>query len=89
MYIGTQLIFITNTSISDHIHNTNRSHIDQIQWNHISLQCPAAKTIEKHHLHKILTHIPFHPAQHGLRPKPSTCTALSTITTDIAASFSR
>ena len=38
---------------------------------------------------KILTHIPFYPPQHGLRPKHSTCTALSTITADIAAGFSR
>ena len=34
---------------------------------------------------KILTHIPFHDAQHALRPKHLTCTALSTITDDIAA----
>ena len=40
-------------------------------------------------LPKILTHIPFHPAQHGIRLKHSTCTALSTITADIAAGFSR
>ena len=35
------------------------------------------------------THIPFHPAQHGFRPIHSTCTALSTITADIASGFSR
>ena len=46
-------------------------------------------TLEKLLLPKILTHILFHPAQHGLRPKHSTCTALSTITADIAAGFSR
>ena len=40
-------------------------------------------------LSKILTHIPFCPAQHGFRPKHLTCTALSTITADIAAGFSR
>ena len=40
-------------------------------------------------LPKILTNIPFHPAQHGIHPKHSTCTALSTITADIAAGFSR
>ena len=45
--------------------------------------------LEKLLLPKILTHIPFHPAQHGFRPKHSTCTALSTITADIAAGFSR
>ena len=54
-------------------------------WRPISLLCPAAKTLEKLLLPKILTHIPFHPAQHGFRPKHSTCTALSTIT----AGFSR
>ena len=40
-------------------------------------------------LPKILTHILFHPAQHGIRPKHSTFTALSTITADIAVGFSR
>ena len=58
-------------------------------WRPISLLCPAAKTLVKLLLPKILTHILFHPAQHGLRPKHSTCTALSTITADIAAGFSR
>ena len=38
---------------------------------------------------KILTHIHFHPAQHGFRPKHSNCIALSTITADIATDFSR
>ena len=55
----------------------------------ISLLCPAAKSLEKLLLPKILIHIPFHPAQHGFRPKHSTCTALSTITADIGAGFSR
>ena len=32
----------------------------------------------------ILTHIPFHPAQHVFQPKHWICTALSTITTDIS-----
>ena len=54
----------------------------------ISLLCPAAKTLEKLLLPKILTHTPFHPAQHGFRSKHSTCTALSTITADIAVGFS-
>ena len=58
-------------------------------WRPISLLCPAAKTLEKLLLPKILTQIPFHPAQIGFRPKHSTCTALSTITYDIAAGFSR
>ena len=58
-------------------------------WRPISLLCPAAKTLEELLLPKILTHIPFHPAQHGFRPKHSTCSALSTITADIAAGFSR
>ena len=58
-------------------------------WRPISLLWPAAKTLEKLLLPKILTHIPFLPAQHGCRPKHSTCTALSTITADIAAGFSR
>ena len=40
-------------------------------------------------LPKILTHIPVHPAQHGSRPKHSTCTALSMVTADIAAGLSR
>ena len=60
-----------------------------MNWRPISLHCPAAKTLEKLLLPKILTHIPFHPAQHGLRPKHSTCTALSTITAEITASFTR
>ena len=38
---------------------------------------------------KILTQIHFNPAQHGFRQKHSTCTALSTITADISAGFSR
>ena len=54
-------------------------------WRPISLLCPAAKTL----VELMLTHILFHPAQHGSRPKHSTCTALSTITADIAADFSR
>ena len=58
-------------------------------WRPISLQCQAAKTLEKFLRNKILTHILFHPVQHGLRPKHSTCTALSTIAADIAAGFSR
>ena len=58
-------------------------------WRPISLQCPAAKTLEKLQLPKILAHIAFHHAHHGLRPKHSTCTALSTITADITAGFSR
>ena len=58
-------------------------------WCPISQLCPAAKTMEKLLQPKILTHIPFYPAQHDLRPKHSTCTALSTITADIAAGFSR
>ena len=57
-------------------------------WRSIILLCPAAKTLEKLLLPKIQTHIPFHPAQHGHRPIHSTCTALSTITDDIAAGFS-
>ena len=58
-------------------------------WRPISLLCPASKKLEKLLLPKILTHIPFHPAQHGLQPKHSTCTVLSMITADIAAVFSR
>ena len=58
-------------------------------WRPISLLCPAAKMLEKLLLPKILTHIPFHHAQHGFRPIHSKCTALSTITADIAAGFSR
>ena len=58
-------------------------------WRQISLLCPAAIALEKLLLPKILTHIPFHPAQHGFRLKHSTCTALSTITADIAVGFSR
>ena len=58
-------------------------------WRQISLLCPAAKMLEKLLLHKILTHIPFHPAQHGFRPKQTTCTLQSTISADIAAGFSR
>ena len=58
-------------------------------WRQISLLCPAAKTLEELLLPKILKHVHFHPAQHGIRPKHSTCTALSTITADIAAGFSR
>ena len=58
-------------------------------WRPISLLCPTAKTLEELLLPKILTQIPFHPAQHGFRPKHSTCTALSTITAEIAAGFSR
>ena len=58
-------------------------------WRPISLLCPAAKTLEKPLLPKIVTHIHFHPAQHGLQLKHLTCTARSTITTDIAAGLSR
>ena len=45
--------------------------------------------MEKLLLPKILTYTPFHPAQHGFRPKHSTCTSQSTITADIAAGDSR
>ena len=58
-------------------------------WRPISLLCPAAKTLEKLLLPQILTHIPFHLAQHDFRSKHSTCTVLSAITADIAAGFSR
>ena len=58
-------------------------------WRPISLLCPAAIPLEMLLLPKILTHIHFHPAQHGFRLKHSTCTALSMITADIAAGFSR
>ena len=58
-------------------------------WRPICLMCPAAKTMEKLLLPKILTHTPFNPTQHGILPKHSTCTALLTITVDIAAGFSR
>ena len=58
-------------------------------WRPISQLCPAIKTLQKFLLPKILTHIPLHPAQHVFRPKHSTCTALPTITADIAAGFSR
>ena len=54
-------------------------------WRHIGLLCPAAKTLEYLLLPKIQTHIPFHPAQHGFRPKHSTCTSQSKITAVIAA----
>ena len=57
-------------------------------WRPISLLCPTVKTLEKHLLPKILIHTPFHPAQHCIRSKHSTCIALSTITADIAAGFS-
>ena len=58
-------------------------------WRPISLLYPAAKTLEKFLLQKIVTHIPIHPAQHGFRPMHSTCITLSTITADIDAGFSR
>ena len=54
-------------------------------WRPISLLCPAEKTPEELRL----IHIPFHPAQHGFRSRVSTYTALSSITADIAAGFSR
>ena len=57
-------------------------------WRQISPLCPTAKMLEKLLLPKMLTQISFHPAQHGFRPKHSTCIALSTITADIAADFS-
>ena len=66
-----------------------KANIISKNWRPISLLRPADKTLEKLMLPKILTHIPFHPAQHGFRPKHSTCTALSTITADIAGGFSR
>ena len=59
------------------------------KWRQICLLCPSAKTLEELLLPMTLTHIPFHPAQHGFRPKHSTCTALSMMTADIAAGFSR
>ena len=52
-------------------------------------RCTATKMLEKLLLPKILTHNLYHPAQHGFRPKHSTCTTLSTITADIAAGISR
>ena len=71
----------------DHKTRQEQQHRQELAPN--CLLCPAAKTLEKLLLSKILTHIPFHPAQHGVRPKHTTCTALSTITADIAACFSR
>ena len=53
-------------------------------WRPISLLCTAAKTLEELLLPQILAHIHFHPAQHGFRPKHSTCTALTTITADFS-----
>ena len=58
-------------------------------WRPISILCPAANALEKLLLSKTLTHIPFHYAKHGFRPKHSTYTGLSTTTADIAAGFSR
>ena len=55
----------------------------------VSLLCPVAKTLEKLLQPKIQTHIPLHPAHHGLRSKHSTCIALSTIIADIVADSSR
>ena len=70
-------------------HKTGKDNNIGKNWRPISLLYAAAKTLETLLLSKILTHIPFHPAQHGLRPKHSSRTALSTITADIAAGFSR
>ena len=56
-------------------------------WHTISQPCRAAKTLEEHLLPK--SHRAQHGAQHGLRSKHLTCTALLMITADIAAGFSR
>ena len=64
-----------------------RLHIGK-NWRPIHLLCPAAKTLEWLRQPNMLTLIPFHFAQHGLRPKHPTCTALSNITANIAAGFS-
>ena len=58
-------------------------------WRPNSLLFTPDKTLEKLLLPKILKHILFHHTQHGLWPKHSTCTVLSTSTDDIAAGFSR
>ena len=59
-------------------------------WRPISLLYPAANTLEKNSCgQKIQSHITFHPAQYGFRLKHSTCTALSSITSDIATGYSR
>ena len=65
--------------------NSGKDNIIGMNWRPNSLLCTAAKALEKLPLLKILIHIPFHPALHGFLPKHSTCTALSTITADIAA----
>ena len=54
-------------------------------WRPISLLCPAAKTLEKLLLLKILTHIPFNPAQQWLSAE----TLDMHCTVNIAAGFSR
>ena len=45
--------------------------------------------LEKLLLPKISTHIPFHLAQHGFRPKHPSCAGLSTFTADITFDISR
>ena len=60
-----------------------------MNWRPINLPCPATNTLEHLLLPKILTHIRFHPTQHGIRPKYTTCTALSTTTAGIVAGFTR
>ena len=74
------IIPILKPSKDDNIGNNRRP---------ISLLCPTANTLEKLLLPRILTYIAFHSAQHSFRPKHTTCTALPTITADIAAGFSK
>ena len=50
---------------------------------------PNGQRDEKTPATKILTNILFQPDQHDIQPKRSTCTALSTITADIAVGYSR
>ena len=101
-YIPPRSSFSTghNAWIAHHICNNKMSLIIPIikpgmgnnigkDWGPISLLCSAVKTLEKLLLPKILTHICFHHAQRGYRPKHSTCTALSMVSADIAASFTR
>ena len=58
-------------------------------WRRFNLLCPAANSLEKLLLPKILTDNDFHPARYSFRAKHTTCTVPSLITADIGTGFSR
>ena len=86
----------TSTSEADQPDATARKEAKRVSSDAIhsvlfytTLQLYRSKVQQRNNVLNAQTHVHFHPAQHGFRPRHSTCTALSTITAVITAGFSR